>query len=67
MQLLRKCWKDKQMVHNGEGRESHKDNIYQIIIQKITVVLVVLNSYAKPLTDTDANNYQFLLTFCLLN
>lgn len=55
------------MVHNGEGRESHKDNIYQIIIQKITVVLVVLNSYAKPLTDTDANNYQFLLTFCLLN
>lgn len=27
-QLLRKGWKDKQMVHNGKVREHYKHNIY---------------------------------------
>lgn len=30
-QLLRKHWKDKQMVHNGEVRASYKHNIYRTI------------------------------------
>lgn len=39
-QLLRKRWKDKQMVHNVKDRECYKNNIYKMI-RKITVSLVV--------------------------
>lgn len=27
-QLLGRSWKDKQLLHNGEVRESYKHNIY---------------------------------------
>lgn len=34
MQLLRKCWKDKQLVNNGEGRESNKDKFTKLLYKK---------------------------------
>lgn len=41
-QLLRKHWKDKQMVHNGEVSESYKHNIYKTVQKKLLTSCVKL-------------------------